>query len=118
MKKRMVNTGTAAVMLQRGHGLASSPRGGGHFRPRPGTCGPAGRMSALLRLVRAPRRAVLSPERPPPPENPPFVGRSELGEPVGAHFGPENRVKWEHELQMLWPRMKGSERGAVCVQVQ
>lgn len=39
-------------------------------------------------------------------------------EPVGTHFGPENRVKWEHELQVLWLQIKGSEREAVCIQGQ
>ena len=52
------------------------------------------------------------------PEIPPFVGHSEHWEPVGAHFGPENRVKWEHELQVLWLQIKGSEREAVCIQGQ
>ena len=52
------------------------------------------------------------------PENPPFVGHFEHWETVGAHFGPENRVKWEHELQMLWLQIKWSELGAVCIQGQ
>ena len=84
-----------------------------------GGSGASGRMSALLHLLRAPRRAVLRQSglrR--KPENPPFLGHSEHWEPVGAHFGPENRVKWEHELQVLWLQIKGSEREAVCIQGQ
>lgn len=109
IRKRMVNRGTAVLMAGERRPLGFVSKRQRTLRSAaPAAAGRRGRMSALLHLLRAPRRAVLrqsSLRR--KPENPPFVGHSEHWEPVGAHFGPENCVKWEHELPVLSSRLKG-----------